>query len=94
MAQGYAKATKDLNRLDEKISSECPLLGKPVVITGTSREDMNGHAGVAMSFDHARGRYVVEFARGKGKTSGKKTKGQLKIKPEHLRTKTERKGRK
>ena len=46
-------------RLNEKIRTECPLLGKRVVITGTSREDLNGKTGVTASFDHARGRYVV-----------------------------------
>ena len=86
-AQGHAKAAQYLNQLDEKISSECPLLGKPVVVTGTSREDLNGRAGVAASFDHARGRYVVELGMGEG---GNK-KEQLKIKPENLRTKTGRK---
>ena len=45
--------------INEKIRTECPLLGKQVVITGTSREDLNGKAGVATSFDHARGRYTV-----------------------------------
>ena len=90
LAQGYTKATEDLNRLDEKISSECPLLGKPVVVIGTSREDLNGRAGVALSFDHARGRYVVELGSGKGG----KTKEQLKIKPEDLRAQIRRKGKK
>ena len=58
-----------------------------MVITGTSREDLNGRAGVAASFDHARGRYVVELDKG----GGEKKKEQLKIKPENLRTKTGRK---
>ena len=87
MAQGHQQATEGLNRIDEKISSECPLLGKPVVVTGTSREDLNGRAGVAASFDHARGRYVVELDSG----AGENKKEQLKIKPENLRTKTGRK---
>ena len=52
----YHEALKELN---EKIRTECPLLGKQVVITGTSREDLNGKAGVATSFDHVRGRYAV-----------------------------------
>ena len=30
-----------------------------MIITGTSREDLNGKTGVASSFDHAQGRYVV-----------------------------------
>ena len=83
-AQGDATATQNMNRLDEKIRTECPLLGTRVVITGTSREDLNGRAGVAATFDHARGRYVVELDRGEGE----KKKEQLKIKPENLRTKT------
>ena len=58
-----------------------------MVVTGTSREDLNGRAGVAASFDHARGRYVVELDRGEGEHK----KEQLKIKPENLRTKTGRK---
>ena len=36
-----------------------PDLGERVVITGTSREDLNGKTGVPTSFDHARARYVV-----------------------------------
>ena len=63
-AQGSAKAYKFLNHLEQRIRTECPLLSgtsKRVVITGTSREDLNGRAGVATSFDHARGRYVVEL---------------------------------
>ena len=60
-AQGLAKATEDLNLLDQKIRTECPLLGKRVSITGTSPEDLNGRTGVATSFDHAGGRYVVEL---------------------------------
>merc|ERR1711988_997372 len=81
-AQGFAKATEDLNLLDQKIRTECPLLGQRVVITGTSREDLNGRTGVATSFDHARGRYVVELdSRG-----GEKEKEKLKLKPENLTT--------
>ena len=79
-AQGTDE-TANLKRLDEKIRTECPLLGKRVVITGTSREDLNGRAAVAASFDHARGRYVVELSSGKRGN----TKEQLKIKPENLR---------
>ena len=81
MAQGYADATAHLKRLDEKIRTECPFLGKRVQITGTSREEMNGRAGVAGSFDHARGRYVVELE-GKGKSSNADEK--LKVKPHNL----------
>ena len=65
-------------RLNEKIRSECPLLGKRVVITGTSREDLNGKAGVATSFDHAQGSYVVLYM---GKQGGKK----VALRSKHLR---------
>ena len=58
----------------------CPLLGKRVVITGTSRDDRNGRTGVATSFDHAGDRYVVEL----GENAGKKMKGNLKLKPRNL----------
>ena len=86
-AKGLTRATEDLNRLNHKIRTECPLLGKRVVITGTSRKDLNGRAGVATSFDHARGRYVVELDSRKGE----KEKEQLKLKPENLTTKMGRK---
>ena len=58
-AQGHAQAPERLKTLDELIRTECPLLGKRVIITGTSREDLNGTVGVATDFDHAKGRYVV-----------------------------------
>ena len=48
-----------LNELDDKIRTECPLLGKRVRITSTSRTDLNFQTGVATSFNHAQGRYVV-----------------------------------
>ena len=86
-SQGLAKATQFLNKLDQKIRSECPLLGQRVVITGTSREDLNGRAGVATSFDHARGRYVVEL----DSKEGEKETQQLKVKPQNLSTKMARK---
>ena len=60
-SQGLAQATQELTGLDQKFRTECPLLGKQIVITGTSWEALNGRAGVATSFDHARGRYVVEL---------------------------------
>ena len=60
-AQGSAPATEDLTRLEEKIRTECLLLGKRVMITGTSREDLNGRVGVARSYDEANGRYVVRL---------------------------------
>ena len=81
-AHGYAPASQDLTRLEQKIRNECPLLGKQVVITGTSREDLNGRAGVATSFDHARGRYVVEL----DSREGANEKEQLKQLDERIRT--------
>ena len=78
-AQGFAQAADLLPQIDEKIRTECPLLGKRVRITGTSREDMNGRAGVAASFDHARGRYVVELD-----DAGEKEREKLRLKPGNL----------
>ena len=78
-AQGSAAATQFLKQVDQKIRSECPLLGQRVVITGTSREDLNGRAGVATSFDHARGRYVVEL----DSREGEKEKERLKVKAQN-----------
>ena len=66
-----------MTMVDGRICTECPLLGKRVVITGTSRADLNGKAGVATDFDHAKGRYVV-------KMDGKQGK-EWKLKPEHVR---------
>ena len=60
-------AHEALVRLSLKIHAKCPVLGKKVVITGTSREDLNGKAGVATSFDHARGRYAVVLDKQGGK---------------------------
>ena len=79
-AQGHPQATDDLARLEEKIRTECPLLGTRVRITGTSREDMNGRVGMARSFDYARDRYVVEV----DCNSGENEKGKLKLKPGNL----------
>ena len=50
-AQGYAPATDRLKTLDKQIRTECRLLGRRVVIMGTSREDLNGKAGMATLFD-------------------------------------------
>ena len=80
-----AKGVNDLNRLEEKIRTECPFLGKQVVITGTSREDLNGRTGTAASFDHARGRYVVEL-------DGNGENQKHKLKPESLALCTGRRG--
>ena len=79
--QGYAHATGLLKGLEETIRTECPLLGKRVKITGTSRGDLNGRVGVARSFDEAKGRYVVELDR---EGAGKASKGHLEIKPGNL----------
>ena len=78
-AQGVATATQLLKRLDQNIRTECPLLGQRVVITGTSREDLNGRAGVATSFDHAGGRYVVELD-----SEGESEPAKLRLKPVSL----------
>ena len=80
-AQGFAQATELLNRLEETIRTECPLLGKRVKITGTSRGDLNGRVGVARSFDEAKGRYVVELDR---EGDGEASKEHLEIKPGNL----------
>ena len=71
-------AHEALVRLNLKIHAECPLLGKRVVVTGTTREDLNGSIGVATSFDHARGRYVVALDKQGGK--------EMALRPEHLRS--------
>ena len=76
--QGDASGIKGLEMANRQIQHECPLLGKRVVITGTSREDLNGKTGVATSFDHARGRYVVAF--------GKQGKKEVALRPQHLRS--------
>ena len=65
-----------MKQLDDKIRTECPLLGKRVIITGTTREDLNGQAGVATDFDHTKGRYVVTLNGKDGKV--------VKLKPEHV----------
>ena len=62
------EATELLKQLDQKFQTECPLLGQRVVTTGTSREHLNGRTGVAITFDHARGRYVVELTAGEVRT--------------------------
>ena len=80
-AQGDAEATSNIKIIDDKIRADIirklsPLVGKRVVITGTSREDLNGRIGVARSFDEAKGRYVVELEGG-GQT--------LKLKPGNVK---------
>ena len=64
--QGVPEAIECLKRVDEIIRADIirklsPLVGKRVVITGTSRDDLNGRFGVARSFDESKGRYVVEL---------------------------------
>ena len=73
---GVPEATQALKVIDEKIRTECPLLGKRVVVFGTSREDLNGKAGVADSFDHSRSRYVVSV----GELSIKLKPGNVRLK--------------
>ena len=88
-AQGdYALATEALKGLEKAIRTECPLLGKRVRITGTSRGDLNGRVGMARSFDEAKGRYVVRLHRGTktGETLTEEPAIQeMKVKPENLR---------
>ena len=79
LSQGHPLAAESLKRLAEKIRTECPLLGKRVSITGTSREDLNGRTGVATSFDHAGGRYVVELD-----SKGESEAAKLRLKPVNL----------
>ena len=76
---GSTKAADDLKRIDEKIRADIirklsPLVGKRVVITGTSREDLNGRVGLARSFDQSKARYVVRLDGGV----------ELKVKPANL----------
>ena len=79
---GVPEAIQALKVIDEKIRTECPLLSKPVQIKGASREDLNGRAGVATSFDHARGRYVVELE--EKDNSRNASNAKIKVKPENL----------
>ena len=63
---GVPEAIERLKRVDEKIRADIirkmsPLVGKRVVVTGTSREDLNGRAGLALAFDGSKGRYVVKL---------------------------------
>ena len=83
-AQGFAPATEDLPLLEETIRTECPLLGKRVMITGTGRKDLNGRVGVARSFDDANGRYVVRL-HGVGEVKSA-TMQELKVKPTNLKS--------
>ena len=76
-ALASAGGVADLNQLEEKIRAKCPYLGKHVVITGTSREELNGRPGTATCFDHTRERYVVEL-------DGHGESDKLKLKPENL----------
>ena len=76
-----------MDQINKLIHTECQLLDERVVITGTSREDLNGRVGVATSFDHEGGRYVVELD-GKGKNKPE----MLKIKPENLAKKVKNRG--
>ena len=84
-ASASAEGVDHLNRLEAKIRAECPFLGKPVVITGTSHEDRNSRTGTATGFDHSRGRYVVEL-------DGGGESHKHKLKPENLTLHTGRRG--
>ena len=53
------------------------------MITGTSREDLNGRVGVARSFDEAAGRYVVRL---RGAGVGKTAIREMKVKPANLKS--------
>ena len=53
-----------------------------MVITGTSREDLNGRVGVAQNFDASKGRYVVQLE----DEEGEQAVGQaMMLKPGNLR---------
>ena len=58
VAREHKYAPPFLDQIQEKIRAQCPLLGKRVVIVGTSREDLNGQSEVATDFDHEQKRYV------------------------------------
>ena len=66
-----------MERLNEKIRTECPLLGKRVVIKGTNRKALNGKTGVVAFFDSPRRRYVVALDEQGGK--------EVTVKAKHLR---------
>ena len=51
------------------------------MITGTSREDLNGRTGATTSFNHARVRYVVELDDNAGEN---RIQEKLKLKPGDL----------
>ena len=82
--RGAARHRIFLKRLisHHKVVATIPRLAPwVVIITGTSREDLNGKTGLATDFDHAKGRYVVAWG-------GKGEKAQvMKIKPQNLRLK-------
>ena len=42
-------------------TDEAPLIGKRIVISGTSRKDMNGKDGVAVAFNPESGRYAIRL---------------------------------
>ena len=80
------EATEGLKRVDEKIRADIvcklsPLVNKRVVITGTSREALNGRVGLALSFEESKGRYVVRLDE-KGGDGGP----TLKVKPGNLKS--------
>ena len=54
------------------------------MITGTSREDLNGRVGVTRSFDEAAGRYVVRLH--EGTRARDSAVLEMKIKPANLKS--------
>ena len=62
------------------------LVGKTVVLSGLSRDDLNGRTGRAISWDAAKGRVGVELER-KGEPAGKvgRKKDAVAVKPTNLR---------
>ena len=70
-----------MERVDEDIEYECPLLGKQVVIKGATRKELNGRAGVATDFDHAKKLYILALDVAEGEEPQKVTLKPLEIFP-------------
>ena len=84
-AQGHRQAPEGLALVEGKIRAECPFLGKRVMITGTSREDLNGRVGLVRSFDEARGRYLVRLDRvGVGESTAH-SRQEISVRPVNLK---------
>ena len=82
-AQGHPDPQGLLHLLEEDIRTKCPLLGKRVKITGTSRADLNGRIGVTRSFDEAAGRCVVRLHAAGAKKPG--STPDMKVRPRNLK---------